>query len=1404
MSEQVLRSNPSTISTTLKEAVVDSLVNLTYAQISGHGSTGQYIFGARPRTVLNSGFLLPQKELDGDDEVTSPIWVSSHGLDLQVGAEMRGTIVVQPMLSLYVRVLPTEEDLKRPNCKATFTLRPALAKELNTERRKRLEEEWEKVKGQHTSRTRHPEWKAIRERITQEVYAARGIPRLLSDLNIEEPGEALPNHDDTPILGVEVAAVPAVPALPQATPLIRDDHFEPLTVPHKWMRLGVELPTLELDLSKSKAALLQDVEAHAIAMNEAINNALRAWARSNDPDKGGQAWGYRAKLLVPPSKYRRWDEFLALARGSMEHVLALPKIELGWDFDMATNWRDQSKRNVRIALENKSKEPRQYTDETDPAVFQVSLRVALPESLHRPLRLERVKPSYRYNQYLQYPAIGHNAGVQVVSRGDGAIALLTTWTPRYTQPRIVPTAAAKVQRNIRALSKPDCLGGLLPVVDAMENWLSGLPGKVNLKLGLDPKDAESLKREEDAFEKDLARWAAEKDAIRAGLEVLKESREAWKLRGPQADRRAIPFEAWLAMNEAMANFMKVRFRNDDGRNEWRLFQLAFILANITSLVSRMPEFKRHFVEHRDDSVTLLYFATGGGKSEAFFGLLAFNLLLDRLRGKQTGVTAMIRYPLRLLTIQQAQRCAKVLAQVELVRRKNSYGGQPLSIGFWVGSGGSPNRHSSKGVRSIPEIEDKEASWSVEKTLLESDQYSAAARAWNKIPVCPFCGEKTALRRFRALGGTLAHVCTDLKCAANEGKWRPLPFYICDEDIYDLAPSVLLGTVDKLALIGHSSATIRRIYGMFGAAPWFDPTTSRLHIPQRKELRDGPSAKGMEGIYPAYKNTGTRLFEDPFPSLIIQDEAHLLDESLGSFAGLFESTLDAVFAHLSKSLLGLVAISPSGQRRRAKVVAASATVSEPERQLEHLYQRAVPAVQFPFPGPSLYESFYAEPELADETEASRRALDDIELKSKQARLYCAFMTNGKPHTATSVAVLSGFHLCITRLFTALTSGVQSEADGAKSLLLEYVSDGPLQSLHRDTLSRASAADVATVVDLHRIALTYVTNKKGGDQIMSAEAEETRKRHLNEGIELPSLDTRLITGSVDQGEIQQVVQAAQKRDKAGEPFTPLSEALRSVIATSAISHGVDVEEFNSMFFAGMPFDIAEYIQASSRVGRTHVGFVVLIPTPQRRRDRHIVQVFDIFHRFLERMVQPAAIDRWAEKAVERVYPSLLQAYITGVVPSRQVIDLDESDKAQAPDFSFVPELRAEFRKRREALIADINRFIELAVGLRDGYEPEGADHYRQFIDTRTRTLLTTLDSDLWGSGPLQGYFDAQSDPMNKPMTSLRDVDQGGRIQMASRSVSTNPEERSRNQRSADVVRVMDLIRLGTAQSGEGEEQ
>ena len=231
----------------------------------------------------------------------------------------------------------------------------------------------------------------------------------------------------------------------------------------------------------------------------------------------------------------------------------------------------------------------------------------------------------------------------------------------------------------------------------------------------------------------------------------------------------------------------------------------------------------------------------------------------------------------------------------------------------------------------------------------------------------------------------------------------MPFYIVDEDIYDKAPSVLLGTIDKLALLGHHPSTIRKFMGMLSGASLFNTGTDSF---VSKRLDDGYEQDKFQNIYPFFEN-GEHMFHDPFPSLIIQDEAHLLEESLGTFSGIFETAFESVITALGRNtkVNRLVAKVPSTDRPRLpKIVAASATVSEPARQMEDLYQRSV--TQFPVPGPTLYNSFYATPQISEDSIRNNQFSDNPEFGACTARLYATMLTNGRPHTSAAVEVLAG--------------------------------------------------------------------------------------------------------------------------------------------------------------------------------------------------------------------------------------------------------------------------------------------------------------------------------------------------------------------------------------------------------------
>ena len=229
----------------------------------------------------------------------------------------------------------------------------------------------------------------------------------------------------------------------------------------------------------------------------------------------------------------------------------------------------------------------------------------------------------------------------------------------------------------------------------------------------------------------------------------------------------------------------------------------------------------------------------------FSGLLVFNLFFDRLRGKTMGITALIRYPLRLLTLQQAQRLVAILMRAELLRRTASIPGQPFEIGFWVGSGNTPNRPDDERLDPVPRRESPK-----HRT---DDNLNAAYRevneSFNKIPTCPMCKRPTGLRRISLnLFDEIGIVCFSSDCEWNEGtSSSPLPFIIIDQDIYRHAPAVLLGVIDKLALIGQHPSTINRVMGMFGLARWQEKETHRFIMPFPKLLKDGPIANACDPI-----------------------------------------------------------------------------------------------------------------------------------------------------------------------------------------------------------------------------------------------------------------------------------------------------------------------------------------------------------------------------------------------------------------------------------------------------------------------------------------------------------------------------------------------------------------------------
>ena len=510
-------------------------------------------------------------------------------------------------------------------------------------------------------------------------------------------------------------------------------------------------------------------------------------------------------------------------------------------------------------------------------------------------------------------------------------------------------------------------------------------------------------------------------------------------------------------------------------------------------------------------------------------------------------------------------------------------------------------------------------------------------------------------------------------------------------------------------------------------------------------------------------------------------------------------LESLLLRVSDLLGNCVARSSFGQNapRLPKVIAATATVSVPQQQFWALYQRR--HMHFPYPGTSIYRSFYAVP--AKSAVESRHGLGGSgphapEIEAPWMRVYSSIMTNGRNHTVTTVSVLSSYHLAITELWHDLADHARRN-DAVQRLQRALTPGTPLTKFHEMALRLCAQVNpeiLPTIIDLMRISLTYVTNKKGGDQVIDAFREEVATAHRRNGRALTQLHTQLISGGVGVAQIQQIMREAEGLYGPGDDFPILEQSLRNIVATSAISHGVDVDKFNAMFFAGMPNDIAEFIQASSRIGRAHTGFSLLIPTPHARRDRYVVETHDVFHRFLERMIAPPAITRWATSAHDRVITSLFQAWLCGWVEQKLFVERPDAEKLKAPIFQTVNNVnRVLTGTDLPGAAEDFMAFAVRALGVRGrGVNKLGAAPHPEYYEERIRNLAkeitdefrsqnaTTMLSDFWDGAPVGA----------RPMTSLRDIDEAGKF-FPARGIRSSPrlsgdEERSLVAEALSIVR------------------
>lgn len=708
--------------------------------------------------------------------------------------------------------------------------------------------------------------------------------------------------------------------------------------------------------------------------------------------------------------------------------------------------------------------------------------------------------------------------------------------------------------SMKYLSDLDCtdkatkLASLECLVDLYKEWVADLETVV----------AQLDERYVSPAIKNIAECKRACKRMYAGIQTLKTNDLVYKAFG-LANRAMFMQRIHIAKQSEMARSCADRYpgdndisewlkeldyvQSDDTNCRWRPFQLAFILMDINSIVSdTSPE--RSIVD-------LIWFPTGGGKTEAYLGLTAFTIFHRRMAypQKSNGTTAIMRYTLRLLAAQQFTRAATLICACEYIRqdcaqRRHKYPAYPLgkeaiTIGLWIGGAHIPNTNY-------------EAKRHLEKLINVSSYYYVRneKERHNKFQVlkCPWCGTKMVKddknkRLIGEWGYSMSNNHFYMFCPHEECDFtRRLPIQIIDDELYERPPTLLFGTVDKFAMLPWDG----RIGAFFGVDK-----------------------------------------DDRAPELIIQDELHLISGALGTIVGLYETAVDAI--------CGQKGVSP-------KVIASTATIRRAKEQCSLLYNRET--VQFPAAGLDAEDSFFARESVIDYS------------KGIYGRKYVGIMPSGKTKAMTEIRAMAAL---MQKLYTM------------------ELPDDVKDKLWTLTVYFNSLKDLGK-------ASTMVDDDVKDFIIRTANRMFTGRRLVVSADEL--------TSRVSTTELNETLDKLENIEYSQENIAAKRYASNVLLATNMISVGIDVARLNVMLMVGQPKLTSEYIQASSRVGRSFPGVVFIQYDATKSRDRSHYERFRAYHDSFYRFVEPTGATPFSKPARERG----LHAVLTAMMRQRAGMGLD----------------------------------------------------------------------------------------------------------------------------------------------------
>jgi hypothetical protein len=951
----------------------------------------------------------------------------------------------------------------------------------------------------------------------------------------------------------------------------------------------------------------------------------------SDPDRVRTAGAPDEKIRVREDALTSEADYEAFLRSLQTDVVP------AWQWEVTSEVRPNDELGSTdqvVAIEFVNASPQAENPNVEAFLFDSRATFRFADATVQPFELELAPRGFRYNRDLW--GRGFNCAVE----REQADVFTTTHTPIYTQMRYATQTNPPARFADLAGDCSQILGVLRAIVTEMENYRQNWEQERQSYIANNPDWEVEFGNE---FDRDFQQYEDEIRRFRRGCELIRTNQDVE-----------------LAFRLTNETFRRLgdHPRPEKRKESWRLFQIVFLISQIPGMVALADPNSPDVAER--EMVDIIYFPTGGGKTEAYLGTIVFHCFFDRLRGKTAGVTAWTRFPLRLLTLQQTQRMADVIGVADLVRREQQdprLSGRDIdkfAVGYFVGKEATPNELLNPKNYGFAKPEDKRF-WS------EAND-EAIRQRWKRVVTCPSCRTATVRVDFDANSVRIIHRCTQSNCAFPNGE---IPIYVVDNEIYRYLPCVMVGTIDKLAALGNK----RNLAQVFGQVDgrctlhgYYKGKCCQKDCSGGQRLRPG-KPRGLSG-----------------PTLFVQDELHLLKEGLGTFDGHYETFTQQLQQEFDPN-------SPT-----LKVIASSATIEAFERQVEHLYgRRRNQARIFPGLGPNLQESFYAQ------------------TRNYPSRLFVGILPHNKTIFNTILELIEFYHR-ETHNLKRLQAGEPNPYGG-------MLNPGS-QEWHR-------------LMDFYITSLTYFLANRELDSIR-VDLDGDVNPNLQPDLEL---EISQLTGGTSTDEVTRIL------EKLEQSVTSNSTA-DTVLATSMISHGVDVDRFNGMIFYGMPRQNAEYIQASSRVGRSHVGIVFNCLHPARERDQSHYTYFVKFHEFLGQLVEPVAINRWAKFSVNRTLPGLFMGVLLQLISNRSGINNPNS-------YYMLDFVKQEITSGN----LDINQFIPI---LERAYLVQAAGlASEQAFQSQIRLQVQQFLDQIISAGSGEKFISGVLIP--QPMTSLRDVDE-----------------------------------------------